>query len=633
MILNQMKRKLFIIRITLFSLLVAIFGKLAYSQTILNENLKILANDLWERSFPIEASRGYIYDRNGVALAINLPVMSVAVIPFQVKEPDYVAKMLSIILNASETVLKEKITKRVSIVRLQPEGRQISNEQADKIAALKLKGVYLVQDSLRYYPYNGMMASTLGFVGIDNQGLAGLEASYDYYLKGKNGSLNYMMDAKGNLLSGYESRFEAPVNGMSISLTIDYNIQSVVERELTNAYLKYQPESIIALAMNPKTGEILAIANQPTFDPNNYQSAPQEIYNRNLPVWKSYEPGSTFKIVTFAAGLEEKVFDMYKDTYYDRGYEIVGGKVIKSWKKGGHGLQTFLEVIQNSSNPGFVEISRRLGNDRMYDYIKKFGFGEKTGVDIYGESKGIIFSKENYGVLEQATSSFGQGVSVTPIQLVTAFSAAINGGELLKPYILDSVVHTSTNDVIYKNQKNVKRQVISKETSDLMRIALESVVALGTGRTAYIDGYRVGGKTGTAQKVKDGVYMEGNYILSFIGGAPMNDPQIVVYVAIDNPKSAIQYGGTVVGPIVKNILQEALSILNVEKQDYQIEKEYTWMDTKLYEVPNYIGMDKSQVKSKNFKIVFVGEGNKVIDQLPKVGERQEQNKEVIVMLG
>ncbi len=189
------------------------------------------------------------------------------------------------------------------------------------------------------------------------------------------------------------------------------------------------------------------------------------------------------------------------------------------------------------------------------------------------------------------------------------------------------------NDVIYKNQKNVKRQVISKETSDLMRIALESVVALGTGRTAYIDGYRVGGKTGTAQKVKDGVYMEGNYILSFIGGAPMNDPQIVVYVAIDNPKSAIQYGGTVVGPIVKNILQEALSILNVEKQDYQIEKEYTWMDTKLYEVPNYIGMDKSQVKSKNFKIVFVGEGNKVIDQLPKVGERQEQNKEVIVMLG
>ncbi len=633
MIFNQMRKKLILIRFILFSLLVAVFGKLAYSQTILNSNLQKLANDLWERSFPIEAPRGIIYDRNGIALAINLPVMSVAVIPFQLEDPEYVATHLARILIANKDKIKEKITKRVSIVRLQPEGRQISIEQADEIASLNMKGVYLVQDSLRYYPYGELMAATMGFVGIDNQGLAGLEASYDKYLRGKNGSLNYKMDAKGNLLKGYESRFVAPVSGMSVVLTIDYHIQALVERELKNAYIKYQPESCLAIAMNPKTGEILALASQPSFDPNDYQSAPQEIFNRNLPVWMNYEPGSTFKVVTFAAGIEEKVFDMYKDTYYDRGFEIVGGKAIKSWKKGGHGLQTFLQVIQNSSNPGFVEISRRLGNDRMYEYIKRFGFGERTGIDIVGESKGIVFSKEKFGPLEQATSSFGQGISVTPIQLVTAFSATINGGELLQPYVLESVIHPTTHDIVYSNKKTVRRQVISKETSDQMRIALEHVVSLGTGRNSFIDGYRVGGKTGTAQKAKDGVYLQGNYILSFIGGAPMNDPGIVVYVAIDNPKTSIQYGGTVVAPIVRNILTESLSILGIGKQQGQIEKNYTWMDTKLFEVPNFIGMEKSKVKSRNFKIVFVGEGNVVIDQVPKVGERQEQYKEVIVMLG
>ena len=278
MIFNQMRKKLLFIRFVLFSLLVAVFGKLAYSQTLLNDNLQKLANDLWERSFPIEAPRGIIYDRNGIALAINLPVMSVAVIPFQVEDSDYVATNLARILNSSKDKIKEKITKHVSIVRLQPEGRQITTKQADEIASLNLKGVYLVQDSLRYYPYGELMAATLGFVGIDNQGLAGLEASYDKYLRGKNGSLNYKMDAKGNLLKGYESRFVAPVSGMSVVLTIDYHIQSLVERELKNAFIKYRPESALAIAMDPSTGEVLALASFPSFDPNNYQSASTRKY-------------------------------------------------------------------------------------------------------------------------------------------------------------------------------------------------------------------------------------------------------------------------------------------------------------------------------------------------------------------
>ena len=628
----EIKKKIRRVEFVCFILFISIILKLGYTQIINYSNLTNKAIELWERSFPIEASRGIIKDRDGTSIAINLPVTSVAVIPYQIKNKEEVATSLADILNVSYKTILNKISKKASIVRLQPEGRQIKEEQARKIKDLNYKGVYLIQDSKRYYPYEEYLAQTLGFCGIDNQGLAGIESYYDSLLKGINGSLNYKMDAKGGLFNNYQSNIVAPVSGMSINLTIDMDIQNSLERELENAYLKYNPESILGIAMDPNSGEILALSNRPTYNPNNYKNYNQEIYNRNLGVWKCFEPGSTFKVFSFAAGLEEKKFNMYKDTYYDKGYEIVGGRTIKSWKKGGHGLQTFLEVLENSSNPGFVEISRRIGADKLYDYIIDFGFNSKTNVDIEGEAKGIFFSKDNYHELENATSSFGQGISTTPIQMITAFSSLINGGFLYQPYIVKEIVHPSTNDVILTRNPTVKRKVISKETSDLMRIALESVVANGSGRNAYIDGYRVGGKTGSAQIAENGVYLANEYILSFIGAAPMNDPRIVVYIALEKPKSTIQYGGTVAAPIVKNVLYDSMKIMNIKENYEGPKKEYTWMDKKSYEVLDYVGLNKKEVKSKYFKFEFIGTGNKVIDQIPKKNTFMNEGNTIVIIL-
>lgn len=622
------------ILIILSSIVLALVaGKVFYTSIITNKIVSKKALDLWERSFPLVPSRGLIRDRNKNSLVENKPALSVAVIPYQIKDKEETAKKLSDYLDVSYSKIYEKISKKASIITLHPEGKKLDYDKAIDIKQEGMEGVYLIKDVKRYYPYEERLSSLLGFVGIDNIGLSGVESYYDEYLKGVEGSLNYVTDAKGGAMSGFKSRVVAPQMGFNLDLTIDINIQNVLENEMDLAMAMYEPEEIIALAISPKTGEILGIGNRPTYNSNSYQDYSPEIYNRMLPVFSSYEPGSTFKAMTFAAALNEGVIDMYKDTYCDKGYEVVGGATIKSWKKGGHGLQTFIEVLQNSSNPGFVEISRRLGKDRMYDYVSEFGFGKKTGVDIAGESKGITFKYESFGPLEVATTAFGQGISVTPIQLVSAFNSTINGGYLLKPHVLKSVSNPSTNEVIYEYPKTVVNNPITQETSSLMRTALESVVAKGSGRKAFLDGYRVGGKTGTAQIASDGNYVEGNYVLSFIASAPMNEPEITVYFAMRKPHNCIQYGGTTVGPIIKSILSEVLPYMGVEKNYDGIEREYTWMDIKTQKVPNYIGLEKSKVKSQYFKFAFTGEGNKVIDQLPKVGERIEEGKTIWIMLG
>lgn len=626
-------KKIKIIEIISIAALVLVGTKLSYETIIRNKILESRANDLWERSFPLVAPRGLILDRNDNAVAINNPTYSVAVIPFQITDKENAARLIAPIINADEKTVLEKISKKASIIRLHPEGRIISIAEATKINDLHLEGVYLINDNERFYPYGESMASLLGFVGIDNQGLAGIESYYDKYLTGVDGTLNYLTDAKGGLFENKSSRIVAPLDGLNLNLTLDIDIQNVLEREMTNAWIKYNPKEIIALALDPNNGEILGIGNRPTYNNNNYQDYDQEVYNRTLAVFSSFEPGSTFKAVTFASALDAGVIDMDNDYYYDKGYEIVGGVRIKSWKKGGHGLQTFLEVLQNSSNPGFVEIARRLGKDRLYSYYKKFGVGEKTGVDISGENKGIMFNYDKYGPLEQATSSFGQGVSVTAIQLASMFSATINGGYLYTPHIAKSISTNQTNEVVYTFPTQPKRQVISKEASDKMRRALECVVALGSGRKAYVDGYRVGGKTGTAQIAENGVYQDGRYVLSFIAAAPMDDPKVVVYFAMREPKNTIQYGGTTIGPIMGSILQEILPILKVEKRESPIQREYNWDDVKSYEVENYIGLEKNKVKSKYFKFAYFGEGNKVIDQLPKSGELLKEGSTIMIMLG
>lgn len=441
------------------------------------------------------------------------------------------------------------------------------------------------------------------------------------------------MDAKSNPLTLYPSVYSAPTTGFDLQLTIDGDIQDIVERELNNAYDTYNPDGIWALAMDPNTGKILAMASKPDFNPNDYKSADKDVYNHNIPIWKTYEPGSTFKIITFSSALNENLFDMDKDTYFDKGYEIVGGARIKSWKKGGHGLQTFREVLQNSSNPGFVEIGRRLGKDKLYEYVKKFGLTEKTGIDLPGESKGIMFDYDVFNELEQATVAFGQGISVTPMQLVRAVCACVNGGTLYKPYLVDKIIDNYSNDIIYEKKPEALRRVISEDTSKKVRDALETVVTDGGGKNAYIDGYRIGGKTGTAQKAVNGSYVDGGYILSFIGIAPIDDPKIVLYVAMDNPKNCVQYGGTTVAPIARKMLVDILPSMGVEKVSSQRQKAYTFMDTKSVKIENYIGKSKKEVSNPELKFKFIGEGNKVIDQLPRVGEYVEAGSTVVIMLG
>ena len=627
------RKKITILAIISMILLGFVGIKLTYLTLYRYRALKSLATELWERSFPLSAPRGLIQDRNGKSLAINQPSISVAAIPFQIKDKEEAARLIAPYLKMKEEKLYQLLSKRTSIVRIHPEGKRIDEETALAIESLHIDGIYLLQDNTRYYPYEESMASLLGFVGIDNQGLAGIESYYDTYLKGKDGTLNYLMDAKGGLFPSTTARIVAPQQGLTLQLTIDLTLQNLLEREMENAWLKYQPKEIIGLMMNPNDGEILAIGNRPTYNNNHYQDYDPTIYNRTLPVFSSFEPGSTFKAMTFAAALNEGVIDMDHDYYYDRGYEVVGGATIKSWKKGGHGLQTFLEVLQNSSNPGFVEIARRLGKDKLYDYFTKFGVGKKTGVDIAGESTGIMFSYDNYGILEQATSAFGQGISTTAIQLASAFSSTINGGYLYTPHVAKSLIYEPTKESIYDYPKTVREEVITRDTSSKMRRALECVVAKGSGRKAYLEGYRVGGKTGTAQIAENGVYQDGRYVLSFIAGAPMDDPQIVIYFAMREPHSTIQYGGTTIGPIIQRLLSEALPALHVKKREGGEERTYTWMDVKTYPVENYIGLEKSKVKSRVFKFVFMGEGNYVIDQLPRVGERIEEGSTIMIMLG
>ena len=503
----------------------------------------------------------------------------------------------------------------------------------DEINALNYEGVYLVKEAKRYYPYNSLLSHTLGFVGIDNQGLSGLELIYDDYLTGSNGSIKYFSDAKGNSLS-MSQIYEQPQSGVNVTLTINFELQKALERELNNAVSEYNPDQALGIVMDPNSGEILAIASRPDFIPSEYQNYTTEEINRNLPIWMTYEPGSTFKIITLAASLEEKIVDLDKDTYFDSGATTVEGATLHCWKAGGHGQETYLEVVENSCNTGFVNLGLRLGKEKLFSYIDLFGFGKKTGVDLNGESNGILFNVDDIGDLELATTAFGQGVSVTPIQQITAVSAAINGGILYKPYIVKSLNEPETNSVILENSKKIVRKVISEDTSIKVRNALESVVARGTGHNAYIAGYRVGGKTGTAQKAVNGSYLSGNYITSFIGFLPADDPKVIVYVAIDNAKGITQYGGTVAAPIAKNVLLSAIDILNIDKRDDEIEREYNYFDKQYAEVPNVIGLSINEAVKllKKFKVEYSGNGNVITYQSPSSGEKVYEGETIRLLL-
>lgn len=417
MFLRSIDKRIKVTMVVMFMLFLFVITRVGYLQIFEYTKLNKLALSLWNRNLPIEANRGIIYDRNGVVLATNLTTTSLVLIPNQIKDKEKTAKELSSILGVTYEEMLKHVTKKVSIERVHPEGRRLEYTIADKINSLNLPGVYLVKEAKRYYPYGTTLSHVLGYVGIDNQGLSGIELQYDEYLTGETGAIKYFSDAKGNKLKLNEL-YVKPQDGINIMLTIDYNIQAAIERELDNVVAKYNPDHALAIVMDPNNGEILGMSSRPTFDPNNYQNYSEEVINRNLPIWMTYEPGSTFKIVTFAAAIEEKKVDIFRDTFYDSGYKIVSNARIRCWKPGGHGAETFLQVLENSCNPGFVELGFRLGKETLFKYIDLLGFGEKTGIDLNGEGTGIIFNLDQVNILELATSAFGQGVSVTPIQQV-----------------------------------------------------------------------------------------------------------------------------------------------------------------------------------------------------------------------
>lgn len=625
------KRVIMVYIITMIGF-VALISRLSYVKIVKGSNYYELALDLWTRTAPTKGVRGNIYDRNGNLIVGSYLAPTIVAIPKQIENKDETASCIADILNVKKEEILKHLNKKVSVEILKPVGRYITVDQAIQIINKNMKGIYVVSDSKRSYPYQNILAPIVGVVGSDNQGITGIEYIYDSYLKGNYGGLNIYTDAHGNLINELTSYYDSAQAGADVYLTIDLNIQLILERLLDNAFVKYNYDEAIMIAVNPKTSEVLGMASRPTFEPDNYQAYNEEIYNRNLPIWKNYEPGSVQKIITYAAGLEENVFKM-DEIYHDPGYLVIDGVRIKDWKAGGHGTETFLQVIENSCNPGFMTIGMRLGKDKLFKYIKKFGLGTKTGIDLLGESSGILFNVDNIGNVELATASFGQGNAVTAIQLVNAASAAVNGGNLNKPYVLSKIV--KNNEVVVKKEPEFIRNVISKETSEKVKYALESVCARGTARGAYIDGYRVGGKTGTAQIAENGGYVSGKYILSFMGIAPMNDPEIMIYLAITNPKNTIQYGGVVCAPIVKEALQESFQVLNISPTNDGIPLDARWyIDKRIYTVDDYVGYKvKNLPYTDKYTFIIEGNGDTVISQVPSFGERLIEGGSVVIYTG
>lgn len=629
---KKIDKRIKIIFLIIITILFLVFIRVFYIQVFEYKKLNKLASSLWSRNLEIEADRGKILDRNGDVLADNLTTSSLVLIPNQIKNKEDTTKKLANILGLSYESMKKHVYKNTSIERVHPEGRRLSYDVAKKISDLKLDGVYLVKEAKRNYPYKDFLSHVLGYVGIDNQGLSGIELQYDKYLRGENGVIKYFSDSHGNKLSLSDIYKEAE-SGMNVSLTIDINIQKSIERELDNIEEMFNPDMALAIVVNPNNGEVLGMASTPSYDPNKYKEYGTSVLSRNLPIWSSYEPGSTFKIMTMASAVEENVIDIFNDHFYDAGKVNVDGSVLKCWKSGGHGDQTYLQVLQNSCNPGFVKLGQLLGKDRLFSYIDKFGFGKKTGIDLAGEATGILFPLDRVGNVELATSAFGQGISVTPIQQVMAVSAVVNGGVLYKPYIVKGISDNAGNNVVEYSKSKV-RKVLSKRTSEIMRLALESVVAYGGGKSAYIEGYRIGGKTGTAQKSENGSYLVNNYIMSFMSVVPANNPQAVLYLAIDNPKNTAMLSSYTTTPIARRILLDIIDALEIKKQNGELEKELEWTDKGYSVVLNVVGKSLDEAKKilSDFDVVVQGEGNIVTYQSIKAGKKIEKGSKIRILV-
>lgn len=632
---NIKKRTTVTAKIVLLAMLVLSF-RLVYWQFIKGSELQASAIEQQTMDSIVSSKRGIIYDRNGKILAQSVAVQTVTASPAEVKksgEAKETAKTLASILEMDADEIEEKITKDSSYEIIK---RKIDNEVAEKIRKAELKGIHLIEDSKRTYPYGSLASHVIGFVGTDNQGLAGVEMVYDQYLKGLPGRMISAKSASGTEMPYKYEKYINPENGANLVLTIDEVIQHFVEEELEQAVADYKVENGAAcIIMNAKTGEILAMATHPDFDLNAPFTLPADMqkqledlsgkerddkYNelinklwRNKAVVDGYEPGSTFKPFTAAMAMEENLVSK-SETFFCKGGMQVGNYFIRCWKHGGHGAETFAEGFENSCNPVFMTLGSRIGADRFYKYFKKFGFTETTGFDLPGEASGTFHAMENFNDVEVATSSFGQSFIVTPLQLLTAYTAITNGGEMVRPRIAKELIDDDGN-VIKSFETEVIRQAISKETADSIRDILEGVVSKGTAKNAYIKGFRLGGKTGTSEKTPRG---NGKYIASFVGFAPANDPEIIGLLMLDEPMGGNYMGGQIAAPTFKKIFDEVLRYMDIEPQYTEEE-----LNTTDKTVPNVEGLAKSEVAKafdgSGLRYNFFGSGDEIINQVPKGG--------------
>ena len=567
------KKKILVVFLAAFILILYLIGRLVYLMVFDAEYYQQKAEDLHERERDIKAARGEIIDRNGTVLATNRTVCTISVILSQIENHEKEIEKLSEFLEMDADQVRKKVEKISSIERIQS---NVDKRTGDKIRNLGLAGVKVDEDFKRYYPYNELASKVLGFTGGDNQGIVGLEVKYEKYLKGINGKILTTTDARGIELDGVaEDRLE-PEAGNTLRISLDYTMQKYALQMAEKVRTEKQADKVGIILMNPQNGEIYAMVNVPEFDLNQPFMLNNEETGENLTdeqrqdalnqMWRNgcindtYEPGSTFKIITASAGLEEGAVHL-TDQFSCPGYKVVEDRRIRCHKVGGHGAENFVQGIQNSCNPVFIEVGLRIGVDRFFDYFRQFGLMDLTGVDIPGEAGTIMHKKENVGQVELATISFGQSFQITPIQLATTVSALVNGGRRVTPHFGMEVL-SAEGKKVKTFRYNAKKHIVSEKTSQTMRELLESVVAEGSGKNAYVEGYRIGGKTATSQTLPRSA---NKYISSFVGFAPADDPQILGMCVIYNPQG-VYYGGTIAAPVIGKIFENILPYLGIEKQ-------------------------------------------------------------------
>ena len=567
------KKKILVVFLGAALILCALIGRLVWLMIFDAEYYQELAQDLHEREREIKAARGEIVDRNGVILAANRTVCTISVIHSQIEDPEKVIEVLCAELGLEESEVREKVEKVSSMEKIKT---NVDKETGDRIREYDLAGVKVDEDYKRYYPFDDLASRVLGFTGGDNQGIIGLEVKYEDYLKGTNGTILTVTDARGvELDTVAEDRIE-PVAGETLQVSLDYNIQAYCQQAAENVLEEKQAEAVSILLMDPRNGEIYAMVNVPEFNLNDpYELntgvdaaslSDEELQEQLNQMWRNrcindtYEPGSTFKIITASACLEEGVVSL-DDTFVCPGYRIVEDRKIRCHKVGGHGQETFVQGIQNSCNPVFMDIGLRLGSDRFYDYFEKFGLLKLTNVDLPGEAGTIMHRKEDIGTVELATMTFGQSFQVTPVPMAVTVSSIINGGIRVTPHVGTSVLDENGN-MIEEFEYEVEKDIVSEKTSETMRMLLESVVSEGSGKNAYIEGYSIGGKTATSQTLPRSA---NKYISSFIGFAPADDPQILGIVIIHDPQG-VYYGGTIAAPVLRDIYDNVLPYLGIEKK-------------------------------------------------------------------